>query len=159
MDTDLLIGAAFFVMAVWVAYKWLSPRPRHQIGQPTNPSSSLQGLLPALGKPGSASKEQKKHLEQHGLTDLDFRALSREQAEFLLDCIMYVTSVWELDLNRESDKLSTRSLENTLRVILEHDSYQKRVIAWNSSLSDDLDLFIPDDACHNAVRYHLSHTI
>ena len=158
MDMDLLIGATLFLVAIWAAYKWLSLMPRHQIGQPENPNSSIQGLLPALGQPGSASRDQQKHLKQHGISDLEFRELSREQAEFLLDCIMYVTSVWELDLDRESDKLSARSLENTLRVILEHDSYRERVVAWNRSLGDDLELFIPDDACHNAVRYHLSHS-
>ena len=57
------------------------------------------------------------------------------------------------------DDLPPELLEKSLRIILEHDSYRERVVAWDAGLDAGEDLYVPDDACHAAVKYHLSHSL
>ena len=158
MDSDLLYGVALLFLAVWLAYRGLRSLRRAGQNRRRELPATVQDKLPALGEPGTIARDQRRALKRLAIPQVDVTTLSREQAEILLDCVAYIQSVWESDLDRQMSDLSPALLDEALRIILDHESYRERVITWHQGLDDDLDVFVPDDACHMAVRFHLEQT-
>jgi len=154
MYSELLLGAALLILAAWVAYRAVRTIGRRNPDTPV----TVQTRLPVAGEPGSIDKDQLRVLKKLAVPGVDYKALSKEQAEILLDCVAYVQSVWETDLQRRFSELPARSLEESLTIILDHESYRERVVTWHQGLEDENDLFVPDDACHAAVKFHLAQT-
>jgi hypothetical protein len=158
MYSELLLGAALLILAAWVAYRAVRTIGRGTGRRKPNTPVTVQARLPVAGEPGSIGKDQLRVLKKLAVPGVDYKALSKEQAEILLDCVAYVQSVWETDLQRRFSELPARSLEESLTIILDHDSYRERVVTWHQGIEDENDLFVPDDACHAAVKFHLAQT-
>jgi len=156
MHSELLLGAALLILAVWIAYRAVRAIVRRTGRRKPDIPVTVQARLPVAGEPGSIGRDQRRVLKKLAVPGVDYKALSKEQAEILLDCVAYVQSVWETDLQRRFCELSARSLEESLEIILDHDSYRERVVIWHQGLEDENDLFVPDDACHAAVKFYLA---
>ena len=148
---SILVAAAFLL--AWSAARWAGT---NKSDKGRYVPASIQERLPRIGEPGTARPDQRRLLVNYRLRNIDYRMLSAEQAEVLLDCITYVTSVWEVDLHRQAADLPDRSIEESLGLILDHSSYRERVVRWDLGREDaGSDVFIPDEACHAVVKGHL----
>ena len=115
MDSDLLFGMALLFLAIWLAYRGLRSLVRRTQNRRQELPPTLQQILPAVGEAGTIDRNQRRVLRRLAVPEVDIRTLSREQGEILLDCVAYIQSVWESELDRPMSDLSPNLLAQALR--------------------------------------------